>query len=186
VNAWRDCEMGEDRIRHFVFVCGRWRWRTTATMGRHGFELITMGRGGPDLDSKGRPVPSPVDKTRAIVLNADWDKVRTGAQEAAEKVYPPGSVWEASKRAMLLRAAERKEEGHRLDEGAGEPGRLAAGLEVARAGIRRCRSQDAPAGRLPHHRQAVQRQRPDGRGGDARLGDGAARFGGLSGSAWPR
>jgi hypothetical protein len=108
VSAWRDCEMGEDRIRYLVFVCGRWRWRPTASMRRHGFELVTMGRGGPGLDSKGRPVPSPADKTRAITLNADWDRVRTGAQEAAEKVYPPGSLGEAYKRAMLLRAAERK------------------------------------------------------------------------------
>src|SRR5262245_53802551 len=103
--------MGEDRIRYFVFVCGRWRWRPTATMRQYGFELVNMGRGGPDRDGKGRPIPFPADKTRAIALNAEWDKVRIGATDTSEKVYPPGSVGEGYQRAILLRAAERKKNG---------------------------------------------------------------------------
>ncbi len=107
----RGCDMGEDRIRYFRFVSGRWRWRPEKEMRTLGFRLVNMGRGGPELDAKGRPVPSADDKARAIALNADWDKVRRGLDPAPTKVYPQASVGDGYQRAMALRAAERKGKG---------------------------------------------------------------------------
>ena len=107
----RGFDMGEDHIRYFRFVSGRWRWRPEKEMRALGFHLVNMGRGGPELDGKGRPVPSPEDKARAIALNAEWDKVRRGLVAAPVKVYPQGSVGDGYQRAMALRAAERKAKG---------------------------------------------------------------------------
>jgi hypothetical protein len=95
-------DMGEDRIRYFVFVCGRWRWRPTKTMRARGFRLITFGREA-----------TSADKARAIGLNDEWDRVRTGrADEAStERVYPHGSIGDGYQRALKLRAAGRKANG---------------------------------------------------------------------------
>src|SRR5215831_11730461 len=103
--------MGDDTIRYFLFLSGRWRWRPTKAMRRFGFQLITMGRGGPELNSRGVPVPSTDDKARAIALNAEWDKVRAGEQPDPEKVYPRGSIGDGYLRAMKMREAERKARG---------------------------------------------------------------------------
>lgn len=93
--------MGEDTIRYLIFLCGRWRWRPTMTMRRHGFKLVTFGRTltGPD-------------KARAVALNAQWDAVRKGLGPAVvtappAPTYPPGSVGEGYLRALKLRDAER-------------------------------------------------------------------------------
>ena len=50
-----DDPVGRDRIRYFLFLNGRWRWRPTKAMRSHGFGLITMGRGGPGSDADGDP-----------------------------------------------------------------------------------------------------------------------------------
>jgi hypothetical protein len=99
----RDCDMGEDRIRYFVFVCGRWRWRPTKAMRAKGFRLVTFGREA-----------TSADKARAIALNDEWDRVRTGQRgevSPAEKQYPHGSVGDGYQRALKLREAERKSKG---------------------------------------------------------------------------
>jgi hypothetical protein len=103
--------MGSDQIRYFLYINGRWRWRPTKTMRDLGFRLVTMGRGGPGLNPEGEPDPSIEDQKRALALNAQWDRVRTGQAEppSIEKIrqYPAGSVGDGYKRAMALRKAER-------------------------------------------------------------------------------
>jgi hypothetical protein len=112
-----DCgdSMGRDRIRYFLYLNGRWRWRPSAAMKLHGFGLVTMGRGGPGTDAEGNPEASLDDKRRAIELNAAWDKVRAGDVQVPArttlKVYPEGSVGRAYQRAMELRKAERLAKG---------------------------------------------------------------------------
>jgi hypothetical protein len=69
-------------------------------MRRKGFKLLTFGR---ELTT--------ADKNKAISLNAEWDQVRTGAQESAEEIYPVGSVGEGYQRAIRARAAERAKNG---------------------------------------------------------------------------
>jgi len=90
--------MGTDKIRYLLFVNGRWRWRPTRTMRAHGFRLVTFGR----------ELTSP-DRARAIELNAEWDRVRTGLQAAAASVeapYPTGTVGDGYQRAIKLRSSE--------------------------------------------------------------------------------
>jgi hypothetical protein len=102
--------MGSDQIRYLLYLNGRWRWRPTATMRSHGFKLMSMGRGGPELDEDGNPACSVADKARAITLNSEWDKVRTGLKatpDIPDEFFPPGSVGEGYQRAMALRNAER-------------------------------------------------------------------------------
>lgn len=103
--------MGTDRIRYFRYVSGKWRWRPEKEMRALGFHLVNMGRGGPEIDTKGRPVPSPDDTARAVALNQEWDKVRTGVVPAPGEVFPRGSVGEGYQRAMKMRAAERQKKG---------------------------------------------------------------------------
>jgi len=103
MNGSRASDMGEDKIRYLLWVCGRWRWRPTKAMRARGFKLVTFGK---ELTVR--------DKARAITLNAEWDRVRTGAQAAPderEPVYPAGSVGDGYQRAMKLRAAERAARG---------------------------------------------------------------------------
>jgi hypothetical protein len=104
-------ELGKDRIRYFIYLCGRWRWRPTKAMRAMGFGLVTMGRGGPAKDSDGNPEASIGDKNRALALNAEWDRIRFGGDPLAARVtlktYPAGSVGDAYQRAMALRKAER-------------------------------------------------------------------------------
>jgi hypothetical protein len=107
--------VGKDKIRYFLFINGRWRWRPTKAMKAYGFGLVTMGRGGPGTDSDGNPTPSVADQNRAIELNRAWDKVRSGDAPAAArttlKIYPEGSVGRGYQRAMELRKAERLAKG---------------------------------------------------------------------------
>ena len=74
-----------------------------------GFRLVTMGRGGPALNRHGEPEASIEDQKRAIELNSEWDRVRTGQAEppsvAKRRRYPEGSVGDAYERAMALRLA---------------------------------------------------------------------------------
>jgi hypothetical protein len=106
--------MGQDKIRYFLFLEGRWRWRPTKPMREAGFCMVPMGRGGPGFDGDGNPAPSLQDKQRAVELNAEWDAVRTG-QKAPSKLdrplFAPGSVGDAYHRAMKLREAERAQKG---------------------------------------------------------------------------
>ena len=93
--------MGSDKIRYLVFVCGRWRWRPTAAMRRHGFRLLSFG-----------PALTAEDKAQAIRLNEDWDRVRTGAEPSLKrKVWPRGSVGDGYERARGIRAKERAAKG---------------------------------------------------------------------------
>lgn len=95
--------MGSDRIRYLVFVSGRWRWRPTATMRRAGFHLVTFGA-----------TLTPADKARAIALNDEWDRARTGAVPVAQrKMWPRGSVGEAYERTRAVRMQERANKGLR-------------------------------------------------------------------------
>ena len=106
--------MGQDKIRYFLFLEGRWRWRPTKTMRAAGFSIVPMGRGGPDLDADGNPAASITDKQRAIELNAEWDAVRSDVrppQKLDRPVFAPGSVGDGYKRAMELREAERLQRG---------------------------------------------------------------------------
>ena len=106
--------MGQDNIRYFLFLEGRWRWRPTKTMRAAGFSIVPMGRGGPDLDADGNPAASITDKQRAIELNAEWDAVRSDVrppQKLDRPVFAPGSVGDGYKRAMELREAERLQRG---------------------------------------------------------------------------
>jgi hypothetical protein len=96
-------DMGEDRIRYLLFVSGRWRWRPTKAMRERGFKLVTFDK---ELTVQA--------KARAVALNAEWDRVRTGAQTAPnepEPAYPARSVGDGYQRAMKLRAAERTARG---------------------------------------------------------------------------
>lgn len=106
--------MGQDKLRYFLFLEGRWRWRPTKTMRAAGFSMVPMGRGGPDLDADGNPAPSIADKTRAIELNAEWDAVRLGFQlprKLDRPIFAQGSVGDGYYRAMALREAERRQRG---------------------------------------------------------------------------
>lgn len=96
--------MGTDKIRYLVFVSGRWRWRPTATMRKHGFRLVTFG-----------PTLTAGDKATAIRLNEDWDRIRSGREPAIKrKIWPRGSVGDGYERARGLRATERKAKGQHL------------------------------------------------------------------------
>jgi hypothetical protein len=99
--------MGDDKIRYFLFVNGRWRWRPTKTMRAAGFRLINMGLG---TVVNGKRLATAEDKAQAIRLNESWDRVRRGLPEATtnHRVYPLGSVGDGYFRAMRLRAAERQ------------------------------------------------------------------------------
>jgi len=106
-----DNSLGQDKVRYFLYLQGRWRWRPTRAMKAHGFGLVTMGRGGPGTDADGNPEPSLDDKKRAIELNRAWDQVRAGHVSAPARTtlvtYPEGSVGHAYQRAMELRKAAR-------------------------------------------------------------------------------
>jgi hypothetical protein len=106
--------MGQDKIRHFLFLEGRWRWRPTKTMRAAGFKIVPMGRGGPDRDADGKPAASIQDKQHAIELNTEWDAVRLGfepRQKLDRPVFAAGSVGEAYQRALALREAGRRQRG---------------------------------------------------------------------------
>lgn len=95
--------MGSDKIRYLVFVSGRWRWRPTAAMRAHGFRLVNFGA-----------ALTADDKARAIRLNEDWDRVRTGADPSIRrKVWPRGSVGDGYERARALRASEHSAKGRK-------------------------------------------------------------------------
>jgi hypothetical protein len=106
-----DGPLGRDKLRYFLYLNGRWRWRPTRAMKAYGFGLVTMGRGGPGIDPDGNPEPSLQDKQRAAKLNDDWDRVRSGQVSAASRTtlvtYLDGSVGRGYQRAMELRKAER-------------------------------------------------------------------------------
>jgi hypothetical protein len=91
-----------DRIRYFLFLNNRWRWRPTKAMRAKGFKLVTFGR-----------AVSAADKARAIALNDEWDRVRDGEAEQAPtgKVYLMGSFGDGYQRAMKLREADRAAKG---------------------------------------------------------------------------
>jgi hypothetical protein len=103
--------VGKDKIRYFLFLNGRWRWRPTAAMRAHGFGLVTLGAGGPGLDGEGQPEASLADQQRAIELNHAWDQVRSGQRLAPARTtlvrYPERSVGDGYQRAMALRKAGR-------------------------------------------------------------------------------
>ena len=64
-------------IRYLLLVSGKWRWRPTKTMRAHGFKFVNFSK---ELTA--------TDMARAIALNAEWDRVRTGAQDAASEPQP--------------------------------------------------------------------------------------------------
>jgi hypothetical protein len=103
--------VGRDKIRYFLYLNGRWRWRPTAAMRAHGFGLVTLGAGGPGLDGEGHPEASLADQQRAIELNRAWDQVRSGQRQVPARTtlvrYPDRSVGDGYQRAMALRKAGR-------------------------------------------------------------------------------
>ena len=100
--------MGRDRIRYFLFLKGRWRWRPTERMRAAGFAMINLG---PGEVVDGCRVPSPEDARLAMQLNAEWDRYRHGLPPAAGHRYPPGSIGEGYERAIRLRQTERANKG---------------------------------------------------------------------------
>jgi len=64
--------LGKDKIRYFLYLNGRWRWRPSKAMRACGFGLVTMGRGGPGKDAEGNPAASIEDQGRAIELIRAW------------------------------------------------------------------------------------------------------------------
>jgi hypothetical protein len=103
--------LGRDKIRYFLFLNGRWRWRPTKAMKAYGFGLVTMGRGGPGKDAEGDPAPSVEDQQRAIELNRAWDQVRAGHVSVPARTtlvnWPEGSVGRGYQRALEMRKAAR-------------------------------------------------------------------------------
>lgn len=99
--------MGQDTIRHLVFMRGRWRYNPSHLMRPHGFKFLTLG---PGVMIGNRNVASPEDQRRAMDLNADWDRVRAGL-EAFQPKYPPGTVGAAYLRVVRIRAAELAKQG---------------------------------------------------------------------------
>ena len=103
--------LGKDKIRYFLYLNGRWRWRPSKAMRACEFGLVTMGRGGPGKDAEGNPAASIEDQGRAIELNRAWDHVRSGQQSAPARTtlvtYPEGSVGRGYQRAMEMRKAAR-------------------------------------------------------------------------------
>jgi hypothetical protein len=110
-----DGPLGRDKLRYFLYLQGRWRWRPTKTMKACGFGLVTMGRGGPGINADGDPEPSLTDKQHAARLNDDWDRVRRGQLTAPARatmvVYPEGSIGRGFQPAMELRKAARVAKG---------------------------------------------------------------------------
>ena len=103
-------DLGGDRIRYFLFINGRWRWRPSAKMRANGFRLTTFGRG---LVIDGRPIPTLEDKQAAIALNQKWDRVQRGEplEGIPDKHYPMGSVGHCYQRALAMRAQARTDTG---------------------------------------------------------------------------
>ena len=131
-------DMGQDKIRYFLFLEGRWRWRPTKTMREAGFRMVPMGHGGPELDIDGNPAPSVQDKQRALEPNAEWDAVRSGLQPPS-KLDRPLFAHGASERRLSscdgLAGRPTRTERHRLDLRTKEPRQLASRLEMDRPGI---------------------------------------------------
>lgn len=102
--------MGSDKVRYFLFINGKWRWRPTRVMRKAGFQLVNMGRGE---IRDGKPAPSPEDQAKALRLNEDWDRHRMGlpARGVMQNSYPQGSLGEAFERVMRLREAEQHAKG---------------------------------------------------------------------------
>jgi hypothetical protein len=102
--------MGRDKIRHLVYLHGRWRWCPSKSARAHGFKMINLTAG---LVIDGQHVPSAVDKTRAIELNEAWDRARRGIPDkhVLAHRYPAGSIGDGYMPAMRLREAERAAKG---------------------------------------------------------------------------
>jgi hypothetical protein len=106
------CEMGKDNIRHLIFMEGRWRYKPSASMKRHGFKFMTLSKG---VIIGGQNHPSAQDKARALGLNDEWDSIRRG--EAINKPrWPAGSVGDAYERALKLRDAARVTKGEKRNK----------------------------------------------------------------------
>ncbi|MDF2621807.1 MAG: hypothetical protein K0S00_4466 [Xanthobacteraceae bacterium] len=101
MSALPTCEppVGSDKIRYLVFVQGKWRWRPTAAMKRHGFHLVTFGRTLTDAD-----------RLKALALNRDWDQARRGIA-VPKREFPVGSVGDGYSRVSAMRATDRKARG---------------------------------------------------------------------------
>ncbi|TAI67638.1 hypothetical protein CWO89_02135 [Bradyrhizobium sp. Leo170] len=106
--------MGKDKIRYFLYLEGRWRWRPTKAMRKAGFRMVPMGKGGPGRDAEGNPAASKDDLRRAVELNAEWDAHRRGggpARKIDRPSWAEGSVGDGYVRAMALRKADRTKKG---------------------------------------------------------------------------
>jgi hypothetical protein len=103
--------MGSDKIRYLIFWRGRWHWRATMAMRKHGFRMVNLSKGGPGLDAQGNPRASDEDRMKAVAMNAEWDAVRFNlpVQRPSGTIakYPAGSVGDGYRRAMTLRQAAR-------------------------------------------------------------------------------
>ena len=94
--------MGRDKLRHLLFLHGRWRWCPSKSARAHGFRMVNLTAG---LVIDNQRVPSAVDKARAIELN----RARRGipGKHVLAHGYPAGSIGDGYMRAMRLREAER-------------------------------------------------------------------------------
>lgn len=109
MTASSECEMGKDKIRHLIFMEGRWRYKPSAKMKPHGFRFTTLSKG---VVISGENLPSAEDKLRAIGFNDEWDRIRNGEMISKPR-WPSGSVGEAYERASKLRSAGRAAKGEK-------------------------------------------------------------------------
>ena len=102
--------MGRDKLRHLLFLHGRWRWCPSKSARSHGFRMVNLTAG---LVIDNQRVPSAVGKARAIELNEAWDRARRGIPDKHVLAHrcPAGSIGDGYMRAMRLREAERAAKG---------------------------------------------------------------------------
>ena len=93
--------MGGDKLRYCDKFRGKWRYRPTKAMQKHGLRFRQFGA---EMTTE--------DRQLVLALNDEWDRIRralrTGDVFTPRSKYPPGSIGEAYERAIALRAKDRE------------------------------------------------------------------------------